>query len=67
MTSSRNYLRVREVISKDCRDSVSGAETKIPLGMSWAELTPSARVGAVPAARRGKIQLLPSHGKDPPD
>lgn len=64
MTSSRNYLGVREGISQDFSGSVSGADTKIPLGMSGAELTPSARDGALLAPRRGKIRLLPSCGKD---
>ena len=67
MTSTRNYLGVREGISQDFSDSILGADTKIPLGMSRAELTPSARDGAVLALHWGKIQLLPSSGKEPSD
>lgn len=67
MTSSRNYLSVREEISQDFSDSVLGADTKIPLGWSGAELTPLTRGGAVLAPHRGKIRLLPSRGKDPSD
>lgn len=43
MTSSRNYLSVREGISQDFGDSVLGADTKISSGVSGAELTPLAR------------------------
>ena len=67
MTSTRNYLGVREAISQVFGDSILGADTKIPLGMSRAELTPSVRDGAVLALHWGKIQLLPSSRKEPSD
>lgn len=53
MTSSRNYLSVREGISQDFGDGVLGADTKIPLGVRGAELTPLARTALCWHCTRG--------------